>query len=544
LTFTKLSKKVISRTSLIICIPIALSCFTHLWNPIGFPPIYIDEGHYLRRTLQVLDGLGPQESLSVYEFPFDHPYFGQLFLAGFLSAIGYPNSLNPSVETAEISVKMLYEIPRLIMGILAIIDTFLIFKIGERQYGRRVGFISSTLFAVMPVTWFLRMIVLENIMLPFLLSSILLLTYMTKTNSTEEEVGAYKTKRRNLLLLLLAGVLFGLASFTKESAVTFIPALGYLVFTRLNQASYSRLKNVAIWLVPVIIFSSIWPFYSVTTNQLGEWIEGVLYQAEREERGLGTPLLDLLQIDPLFAILSVIAMFFAIFKVIVLKDRELFLFFWIVPYFLFLFLLGGAVKYFHFIILVPVLSIEIALFIIFVSRSIRWKKLTVMPFVILAVIASIGFASTVIMISSDLTSTYFDMYAFIIRTLPPSGDDSAEVVTMVGKHWARSFYWIPKYVFDQDIGFEVVDPILFPKYTTKADKVLLLLDRSVLSEIRDKEKQEDYINQIRVLYDNSSLKQRFRENWTEPDSAASSYPYTSIDSILGSIGRLDIRTNY
>jgi hypothetical protein len=147
------------------------------------------------------------------------------------------------------------------------------------------------------------------------------------------------------------------------------------------------------------------------------------------------------------------------------------------------------------------------------------------------------------MISSDLTSTYFDMYAFIIRALPPSRDDS-DVITMIGKHWARSFYWIPKYVFDQNIGFKVIDPILFPKYTAKSDKVLLLMDRSVLSEIRDKEKQEDYINQIRVWYDNSSLKQRFRENWTEPDSAASSYPYASIDSILGSIGRLDIRTNY
>ena len=74
-----------------------------------------------------------------------------------------------------------------------------------------------------------------------------------------------------------------------------------------------------------------------------------------------------------------------------LKDRDLFIFFWTVPYFLFLLLIGGAVKYFHFIILVPVLSIEIALFIIFVSKSIKWKKLRFIPFGILAVIASIGF---------------------------------------------------------------------------------------------------------------------------------------------------------
>jgi hypothetical protein len=534
-------------TSFVICIPLALSCFTHLWNPIGFPPIYIDEGHYLRRTLQVLDGLGPQESQSVYEFPFDHPYFGQIFLAGLLSGIGYPDSLNPSIESAENSVKLLYEIPRLIMGFLAVVDTFLVFKIGERWHGRSVGFISATLFAVMPVTWFLRMIVLENIMLPFLLSSILLLTYVTwtKKNSTVQEAGAFDMNRRNLVFLL-SGVLFGLAAFTKESAVILIPPMGFLVYTRLDQAWYRRLKNVMIWLVPVIVFLSIWPFYSIATNQFGDWLNGVLYQAEREERGIGRPLLDLLEIDPLFAILSVIAMIFAIFRVVILKDKDLFIFFWTVPYFLFLLLIGGAVKYFHFVILVPVLSIEIALFIIFVSKSIKWRKVSFIPFGILAVIGSIGLISTLVMISSDLTSTYFDVSAFIIRTLPPPSGDDSDIVTMVGKHWARSFYWIPKYVLGQDIEFKDVDPMLFPKYTTKSDKVLLVLDRSLLTEIRDKQNQEDNVNLLRILYDNSTRRQTFRENWTQ-NGSVSIYPYSNIDrsSILGGLSdRLDIRTNY
>jgi hypothetical protein len=535
-------------TGFVICIPLVLSCFTHLWNPIGFPPIYIDEGHYLRRTLQVLDGLGPQESQSVYEFPFDHPYFGQIFLAGLLSGIGYPDSLNPSIESAENSVKLLYEIPRLIMGILAIVDTFLVFKIGERWHGRSVGFISATLFSVMPVTWFLRMIVLENIMLPFLLSSILLLTYVTRTkkNSTVHDAGAYEMKRRDLLLFLLSGVLFGLAAFTKESAVILIPALGFLVYTRLDQAWYRRLKNVLIWLMPVIVFLSVWPVYSIATNQFGDWVDGVLYQAEREERGIGRPLLDLFEIDPLFAILSVIAMVFAVFRVAILKDKDLFIFFWTVPYFLFLLLIGGAVKYFHFVILVPVLSIEIALFIIYVSKSIKWRKVSFIPFGILAVIGSIGLISTLVMISSDFTSTYFDVSAFIIHTLPPANGNDSDIVTMIGKHWARSFYWIPKYVFGQDIEFNDVDPLLFPKYTTKSDNVLLVLDRSLLTEIRDKENQEDNVNQLRILYDNSTRRQTFRENWTM-NGSVSIYPYTSIDrgSILGGLSdRLDIRTNY
>ena len=48
---------------LILIIPLALSAFTHLWNPTGFPlgPSN-DEGIYIRRAMHVLLGQGPQES--------------------------------------------------------------------------------------------------------------------------------------------------------------------------------------------------------------------------------------------------------------------------------------------------------------------------------------------------------------------------------------------------------------------------------------------------------------------------------------------------
>jgi hypothetical protein len=45
------------------------------------------------------------------------------------------------------------------------------------------------------------------------------------------------------------------------------------------------------------------------------------------------------------------------------------------------------------------------------------------------------------------------------------------------------------------------------------------------------------------LYHNSTLKNRFNENWTQ-SYLASIYPYSSFDSLLGKIGRLDIRSNY
>jgi hypothetical protein len=109
--------------------------FTHLWNPIGFPYFHGDEGHYMRRAIHTLEGLGPQEQRNTtwtFEQPYDHPYFGQLFLAGALGAIGYPDSLNPRIGDIY-SIEMLHLAPRLLMGALAVVDTFLIYKIAERR---------------------------------------------------------------------------------------------------------------------------------------------------------------------------------------------------------------------------------------------------------------------------------------------------------------------------------------------------------------------------------------------------------------------------
>jgi 4-amino-4-deoxy-L-arabinose transferase-like glycosyltransferase len=59
------------------------------------------------------------------------------------------------------------------MGLLAIVDTYLVYKIAEYRYNKTVAFIAAILFAVMPITWILRKILLDPILLPFLLLSIL-----------------------------------------------------------------------------------------------------------------------------------------------------------------------------------------------------------------------------------------------------------------------------------------------------------------------------------------------------------------------------------
>jgi 4-amino-4-deoxy-L-arabinose transferase-like glycosyltransferase len=78
---------------------------------------------------------------------------------------------------------MLYTVPRVLMGLLAVIDTFLVYNIAECLYNRKVAFIASILFAVMPRTWSLRWILLDTISLPLLLSSILFAVYYYNTKN-------------------------------------------------------------------------------------------------------------------------------------------------------------------------------------------------------------------------------------------------------------------------------------------------------------------------------------------------------------------------
>ena len=213
----------ISSTKFLLVIVLLFAGFTHLWNATQFPGIHVDEGHYIRRALHVLNGHGPQENSSIY----DHPFMGQIVLAQLFGLIGYPNSLNPSASVD--SIEALYAVPRIFMGIFSIIDTFLVFMIGRYCYNKNVGFVASVLFAVMPMSWQLRRVVLESIQLPFVLSSILL-AFLIK-----EKLANYGHKKITLIILL-SGVFLGLGIFTKIPAIFIIPFVSFLIF------KYSRDK--------------------------------------------------------------------------------------------------------------------------------------------------------------------------------------------------------------------------------------------------------------------------------------------------------------
>src|SRR5918994_2343120 len=265
---------------------------------------------------------------------------------------------------------MVWLFPRATMGVLAVVDTFLIYKIAERRYNRNVAFIATILFAVMPYTWLIRWALIEPIQLPFLLTSILFALYtgirakqtdseeIVKISSKENEGrisrGGEKENKKgrerhcegydnyddymnmsssnqNTILLLSSGIFLGLTIFIKVPAITLIPLVGFIVFTN-NKKSF---KALGIWIIPVILTPLIWPIHALYVGDLEHWLDDVVWQAtERPESSLDNSLRDLLRIDPVLIVLGSASFVYAALK----KDPLIIL--WVIPFIIFFYFVG------------------------------------------------------------------------------------------------------------------------------------------------------------------------------------------------------------
>jgi Dolichyl-phosphate-mannose-protein mannosyltransferase len=444
------SGKSISNKFLLLFIPLSLAAFTHLWNPIGFPHPDFDEGIYMSRALHVLAGQGPQ--ITGFFSLYDHPYFGQLFLAGALSLVGYPNSLNPLIGNVH-SIETLFMVPRVVMGLLAIVDTALIYGITQRRYNNTVALIASILFAVLPFSLLLRTIWLESIQLPFILSSILCAVSLKSVSS----------ERKNILILF-SGVLLGIAIFTKIPAVTIIPALAYLVFTNSNR----NLKNVSLWLLPVILIPIIWPAYSIYLGEFFSWMHGIYGQSHREGITLLSSLNDFFKIDPIMALLGIAGIIYAALK------RDFFILLWTIPLLIFLSLTAGT-SYYLLLPIFPAFCIGAARLIELSKKIPRIKMHQVPPFLIIAILGIFALITSTALITTSSNTSYFNAAAFLTKYLQGISKINAnnDKITVISDPF---FLWMPQYVFH--LKHEYVPFYMLVSINT--DKVAYVIDKNFL----------------------------------------------------------------
>jgi hypothetical protein len=499
----------------------------------------------MRRTMLVLLGLGPQETISDFDRPYDHPYFGQLFLGSILTAVGYPHKVNALVMADDGQfVEILYFAPRLLMGILAVVDTFLVFKIAERKYNIQVALIASVLFAVMPLTWLLRGIFLDNILLPFMLLSILFALngkgsingnrYYAHTNRCLHRLSGEK------ILVLLSGIFLGIAIFTKAPAGAMIPLVGFLIYRNSKD-----LRLLTIWFIPVVLISGLWPVYNIYSGHFGEWIDGVLWQVtQRPEKTLSGSFIGIFSMDPILITLGFAGLAYTL--IFDVRKRDYFIALWIIPYLVFLYLIGW-VSYFHWVILLPAITVSAAVLINRVLAKATDKGLKkhtrLIPLNTIVVVSALGIfglISSTMLIQVDATSSYFELYSFIVRQLEidKSSFDGNPSTTIVGHRWTWAFTWIPKYVYNDKISFvhfNASQPI-------KTENFLLIIDNYVKRQLSDSNPEVITVGQ--TLYKNSYPLKTFKDETIVPYDEEV-YPYTSMSENRG-IGRyspVEIRMN-
>ena len=435
----------------LLAIPLTLSAFTHLWNPIGYPygPSN-DEGIYIRRAMNILEGQGPQESLL-----YDHPYFAQLFLAGVLGMIGYPHSLHPSLGDVH-SIETLWLILRVLTGLLAVVDTFLIYKIAECRYNRTVALIAAILFAVTPLTWIIRRVWLESIQLPFLLCSILFAIH-SKKNLLEKN--KFKNKQ-HILLVLLSGISLGLAIFTKIPGFTMIIVVGFLIYKNNTE----KLKTLGLWFMPVVLIPLIWPIYAIYVNEFNLWLNGIYFQTHRGAQTLFETIKYDFQIDSILISLGIVGLVFVAIK------KDIFPLLWAIP-FLALLYYAGFVSYWHLIPLVPILCIASAILIENLWKTINVKG--VGQIILFSIISGIGIFvgllnMTEAMITSD-NSSHFAAATFVSQYLYDNANYKNKTILI-----SNPFYsWIPRYVFHLN-NYQIID--YYDNIAIKAERVVFIVD--------------------------------------------------------------------
>ena len=478
-------------TLFLLAVIIALSAYTHMWNPAGFPALYHDESIYVKRGVGVL---GHEVLYGSYNHPFlgqvvrssddtgctasptcryDHPFLGQVVIAGFLHVTGYPN-LFDKPQTDPSYLEAFYAYPRAFMGLLAVLDTLLVYLIADRMFGRRVAAVAAVIFAVAPMSLLLRMVLLDSILLPFALSSVLLALHSRGPGNDNG--------RRRHALLLASGACMGLAILTKVPAVAMVPPCAILAYW-----ASGRIRDVGLWLAPALAIPVAWPAYAVRAGQFDLWIRDVMYMSGRSDSGLPDVIMRLFEYDPILIPLGMAGFAFVVICLVLrlcrgrraagtagvgksgdpshdpstarrpvsgnmiragrdeepdaLESRNLgFLTAWFSSILLF-FVAIGFVSFYHLSMLLPALCVAAAVLILEVAgragRLTRGAGGSTQDRTALIAVAAIGLAgllTTGIIVYSDGETSEFEAASFLLRNY---SDDPNTVKVVQDKH-----YWV------------------------------------------------------------------------------------------------------
>jgi hypothetical protein len=379
------------------------------------------------------------------------------------------------------------------------------------------------------MSWLIRRVFLDNIMLPFLLSSILFSLYFKYFNNNNKKIP----------IILISGICLGLAIFTKLPVVTMIPLVGFLIFTNNNR----NFKTLGIWFIPVILIPLIWPAYSMAVGQFDNWLNSVVYQTSRYQENrvnsIWNSLVVLYQADPVLTVLAAAGFVFAAVK------RDFLLLLWAIPIVLFFFFIIGRMTFSYWIPLIPFFCIAAARLTVDLSQRINYKKIQqILPFAVISGIVIFGLTSTTMLISTNVSSYQQQAAAFVAQHIQNSKTadgknsnstkDTADNVTIIS---GPIYSWIFRHVFDQKYVFSNFrDP-----QPIQTKNIIIMADGFYKSFIRG-HRELLKVQRLQVIHDSTDTIATFKGKNLDYDY--SKYPDFNMRYAKRGGNSVDIRTNF
>jgi 4-amino-4-deoxy-L-arabinose transferase-like glycosyltransferase len=222
------------------------------FNVFGYPLYVTDEGIYMQQAWSVLR----EARLSPYTYFYDHAPAGWLVIAGWAALL--PSQLQTfggAINTG-----------RVLMVLVHLVSAYLLFAVSWRLSGTLVAAVVATfIFNLSPLALFYqRQVLLDNLMVTWVLLSFYLATHGAHRSKTGDTSAVPELR---IVTAMGSGVAFGLAVLTKENAVFFLPALTYLLYTRLRSAVSFRF-GLGFWCFSNVAIISVYFLYATLKNEL------------------------------------------------------------------------------------------------------------------------------------------------------------------------------------------------------------------------------------------------------------------------------------
>ena len=177
------------------------------YNMFRYPNYELDEGTYMGSAWSMFE----QGKLSEYTYTYDHPLLGWFQIGAFSELVGGFLAFGSSINTG-----------RVFMLAIAVLSTMLVFSILRRASGRTTAALfGAVVYAVSPLGVGLhRQVWIDNLMTLWLLVSLYALI----------------AANGRLWRIVVSALAFGLAFWSKEVAVVFLPGMFYLAYVAAHPA--------------------------------------------------------------------------------------------------------------------------------------------------------------------------------------------------------------------------------------------------------------------------------------------------------------------